>query len=364
MKRPVCAVVINVPTPYRQPMFEAMAATGMVDLHVIYCAPAHIDPRFDGQSDAYAVHFLGGEYKIMDTRFHHADWGVTRLLSRIKPDAVITTGFIPTFLYAFLWAVAHRVPHLTLTDGTDDSERSLTWLHRWVRRAVFTCSRTFIGASEGSRRLYHAYGIRDARIFLAPLCTENQRFSRLNEPKRYDLIYCGRLVEHKNPLFALDVARALSSLLGRRVSLRVVGKGPLEAEMKARGQTMADAVDLSFAGYLPQTELPAQYGRSRIFLFPTMLDPWGVVGNEACAAGLPCVVSPAAGVAGDLVVDGVNGYVVPLDAQNWAQACARLLQDDALWARFSAASVARVGELTFDAAAQGMLKAVDQAVAG
>lgn len=362
MKRPVCAVVINVPTPYRQPMFEAMAATGLVDLHVIYCAPAHIDPRFDGKSDAYAVHFLGGEYKIMEARFHHADWGVTRLLSRIRPDVVITTGFIPTFLYAFVWAVLHRVPHLAFTDGTDDSERGLSWLHRVVRRGVFACSRGFIAASEGSRRLFLQYKVNARRIFKAPLCIDNSRFAQASAPKVHDLIYCGRLIEHKNPMFALDVAQRLAVVLGRRVSLRIVGRGPLLDTLQRAAAALADTVDVTFAGYLPQDELPFEYARSRVFLFPTKLEPWGVVANEACACGLPMVLTPMSGAANDLVVDGDNGFVLALDVERWAQACARLLTDDSLWARMSSRTREQVGQWNFEVAARGMVAAVQGAL--
>lgn len=366
MRRPTqglrCVIVTNVPTPYRGPVWDRLAQEPGVELHVVYCAGAHIDPTQAGTSTHYATHFLGGRYEAMDKRFFHADWSVWRLLSDLRPDVVVTCGFIPTFLYAFAWAVAHGVPHIPMTDGTDESEKELTWKHRLVRRMVFAFSRSFIGACEGSRRLYRAYGVRDELIHLAPLCTDNQRFAMVQAPpKSHDLIFCSRFVSHKNPLFALDVAAEVANILGRRVSLRFVGQGALEAEMRSRAKVLVESVDVSFAGYLSQNDLPNEYARSRVFLFPTAFDPWGVVVNEACAAGVPCIVSPHTGVAGELVRDGVNGHVNALDdMQGWVSHCVRLLKDEQLWQQQSDAARREVARYTFDAAAKGVLSSLRQ----
>jgi len=357
-----CVVVTNVPTPYRAPVWQRLSQVPGLELHVVYCAGAHIDASQAGHAHPYATHFLQGKYEAMDKRFHHADWSVWSLLSSLRPDVVVTSGFIPTFLYAFAWAVAHGVPHVPMTDGTDESERGLTWKHRLVRRLVYGLSRAYIGACEGSRRLYLGYGVKADHIHLAPLCTDNQRFATTGDEARgHDLIFCSRFVQHKNPLFALDVAAEVSQQLGRRVSLRYVGQGPMEAEIRAKALLASDRVDVSFAGYLSQQDLPLEYARAKVFLFPTSFDPWGVVVNEACAAGVPCIVSPHTGVAGELVRDGLNGRVCALnDRPSWVRSCVALLQDESQWQQQSMAARREVARYTFDAAAQGVLSALNQ----
>lgn len=360
-----CAVVTNVPTPYRAPVWEILGASLGIELHVVYCSGAHIDPTQDGRSQRYQTHFLQGRYQAMDKRFFHADWSVWRVLNQVRPDVVITSGFIPTFLYAFAWAVARGVPHVPMTDGTDESEKGLTWKHRAVRRLVYALSRSFIGACEGSRRLYEGHRVAPDRIHLAPLCTDNARFAAPVADKQIDLLFCSRFVEHKNPMMAIDVARGVAQRLGRRVSLRFVGQGALEARMREHAQGLRDWVDVSFAGYLSQQDLPLEYARARVFVFPTAFDPWGVVVNEACAAGLPCVVSPHTGVAGELIRDDVAGFVCELgDSSRWIERCAMLLSNDALWQRMSAAARAAVADYTFERSAQGVRAALQQAVGG
>lgn len=362
-KRPIrCAVITNVPAPYRLPTWDLLAASGHVELHMVYCAGAHIDPSQDGRSSRYQVHFLKGRYEIHDTRFSHADPGVWRLLNSIQPDVVVTSGFIPTFLFAFAWAVMHRVPHVTMTDGTLESERSLSWKHRLVRRFVFSFTKSFVGACQGSTDLYLSYGLPRERVHVSALCTDNSRFASVEVPRTQDLLFCGRFIASKNPLMAIRVAHLAAQRLGRRLVLRFVGKGDMEPAMRQMAQEVSEWVDVSFAGYLSQAELPLEYAASRVFLFPTSFDCWGVVANEACATGVPCVVSPHTGVAGELIVDGVNGFVCPLETSVWVERCVELLSDDVLWTSMSVAARRAVGRYTYDAAARGVSAAVEQAV--
>lgn len=355
------AIVTNAPAPYRVPGWREVAETGDIHLDVIYCAQPHIDISLDAAAHGFATHFLSGRYWAMERRFMHCDPGIWSLLDRLRPDVVITTGFIPTYLFAFAWAVMHGVPHVAMTDGTARSEKSLSWLHRLVRRKVFARSAAFVGACEGSRDLFRMYGVPENRIYTSPLCADNERFSLPGSPAPVDFIFCGRFVAHKRPLFAMQVAREVSIRMGRRSSIDFVGSGVMEQEMRGYAAQIADFVDTRFHGYATQSELPSRYADARIFLFPTEADPWGVVANEACASGLPVIVSPHAGVAGELVLDGSNGYVRELDVAQWAEAAVELLGDGALYNRFSQSGRERVAGYTFDHAARGLANAIRQA---
>lgn len=354
-------IVTNAPAPYRVPGWRLVAEAEDIHLDVIYCTQPHIDTSLDATAYGFTTHFLTGRYRAMDRRFMHSDLGVWSLLNRLRPDVVITTGFIPTYLFAFAWAFMHRVPHVAMTDGTAQSEKSLSWLHRLVRRIVFARSAAFVGACEGSRDLYREYGVPADRIHTSQLCADNNHFSRSGSSTPVDFIFCGRYMESKRPLFAMQVAKEVAIRLGRRTSIDFVGSGEMELVMRDYAVQIFDYVDVRFHGYATQDELPSRYADARIFLFPTAADVWGVVANEACAAGLPVIVSPHAGAAGELVLDESNGYVRELDVSQWAEAAVSLLKDEALYNRFSQSSRERVAEYTFDHAARGLANAIRQA---
>ncbi len=362
LKRTLKAVIVsNAPAPYRVPGWRRLAESGDIHLEVIYCTRPHIDSSLDEAAHGFPIHFLTGRYKAMERRFMHSDLGIWAMLNRLRPDVVITTGFIPTYLFAFAWAVLHGVKHVAMTDGTDESEKSLTWVHRLVRRIVFGRTASFVGACEGSSALYRQYGVDEYKVHLSHLCTDNERFSKVEHKPQVDFIFCGRFVSHKRPYFAMQVARETAIRLGRRTSIDFVGGGVLEADMRDYALQIADFVDVRFRGYVTQAELPPCYAETRIFLFPSEWDPWGVVANEACATGLPVIVSPHAGVAGELVLDGVNGYVRPLDVTQWAEAAVSLLGNVELYNRFSQCGRERVAGYTFDHAARGLAEAIKQA---
>jgi glycosyltransferase involved in cell wall biosynthesis len=120
----------------------------------------------------------------------------------------------------------------------------------------------------------------------------------------------------------------------------------------------SNEISFHYAGFLSQSELPRYYAAARLFLFPTKLEPWGVVANEACAAGVPVITCPNAGVAGDLVLHGHNGLVLDLDAELWCEHIIDLLNDATLLGLYSQNALARVQDYNYEAAAQGILAAL------
>lgn len=356
-------IVTNVPPPYRIPAWRLLAETVGIDLHLVFCAQPYIDTSLSPADYGFNCHFLGGHYKIMDNRFNHCNLKVWTVLNRLQPDVLITTGYVPTFLFAFAWAIVHRVPHIAMTDGTFDSEKVLSWLHKLVRHIVLNLSRSFVGASLGSQTLFKSYGIATHRIHLSCLCTDNSKFNHPHSAQPMDLLFCGRFIALKRPLFALEVAKQTAIRLQRRVSINLVGSGILEPELHAYAAEIAEYVDCHFSGYASQSELPLHYANARLFLFPTENDTWGVVANEACAAGLPVIITPHAGAAGELVVDKVNGFVCTLDIAQWTDAVVTLLNDPKLYAEFSANSQKQVSKYNFENAAHGLLAAINQAIA-
>ena len=354
------AIITNVPAPYRVPVWQRVATASGIDLELIFCSHAHIDTAQKPADYGFSTHFLSGRYIAMKRRFMHFDIGIWALLNQLNPDVVITTGYIPTFLFGFLWALVRNVPHIAMTDGTANSERSLTFLHRWVRKIVLKQSVAFVGACEGSRDLFKQYDVDDQRIHLAYLCADNNKFAGPKSAAEVDFIFCGRFIQHKQPMFALQVARETAIRLGRKTTLDFVGSGDMEQKLRVYADEIAEFVETRFHGYATQAQLPQYYASAKVFLFPSEWDPWGVVANEACASGLPVIVSPYAGVATELIVDNFNGYICELDLALWADAAVKLLNDSELYRRFSENSRKIVTKYNFDNSAQGLLDAIRQ----
>jgi glycosyltransferase involved in cell wall biosynthesis len=360
------AIVTNHPPPFRIPIYEKIGQMPDVDLQVIFCSRREPNRQWKLPPLNFNHIFLRECFVTRGDNFIHNNFDVVSALMRFAPDVVVTTGFNPTYLYAFGYTRAKGVLHVPMTDGTDVSEEALSTSHKLIRRFVYSRSQAFVAASEGGRRLYESYGIASEHCFLSCLCIENEAYlaGPPHEEKKFDFIFCGRIVEAKNPVFALQVARDVARRLGRKVTILFVGSGAQEELIKSEASLHPDLIEAEFNGFAAQHELPSLYRSARIFLFPTLADVWGVVANEACAAGLPMLVSPHAGVANELVLDGENGFVCELDIGVWAERAELLLTQPAVYHRFSRRSRSLVNEYTFENAALGLVAACRHAYSG
>lgn len=329
---------------------------------MIYCQQREPNRQWALDLEAYARTFLRPRMITYRGRFIHVNPDVWGRLRELDPDVVVTAGFNPTALLAFAWARTHRRRHVVITEGTRQAEADLSALHRAVRRFVFARSHAFIGVSMQTLALFEEYGCAPDGLFRSCYSVDNERYRALADaPKQFDLLFSGQLIERKQPLFFADVAARVKAVRAR-CRVLVLGDGPLREALLARLD--ARGVEREYAGFVQQADLPEYYAASRLLLFPTTRDTWGVVANEACAAGVPVMTTPLAGCADDLVQNGENGYVLPLDVELWAARAAEILDRPDLERRMSARAREIAAGFTHDRAAQGIIEAVSYARTG
>lgn len=95
--------------------------------------------------------------------------------------------------------------------------------------------------------------------------------------------------------------------------LVVSGSGTMERPWKHLAASLGVADRVHWPGFLQYDELPAAYQHAGAFVHPARREPWGLVVNEAAAAGLPLLVGRRVGAACELVRDGENGFLVDPD---------------------------------------------------
>jgi glycosyltransferase involved in cell wall biosynthesis len=110
-------------------------------------------------------------------------------------------------------------------------------------------------------------------------------------------------------------------LLPQKVTTLFVGDGSLAEQVRASLSPRSGAV----TGFVNQLELPAYYHAADILVLPSESETWGLVINEAMAAGVLPVVSDRVGAAPDLA-EGMGEIYSCGDVADLAQALSRALE--------------------------------------
>lgn len=180
-------------------------------------------------------------------------------------------------------------------------------------------------------------------IDLAKLAATPDRLARAAELRKTSqgrpiVLNIGRLVGYKGQEFLLEAARGLDA------EIWLVGRGPLETELKTRAAGLGIASRVRFWGEADEEQLAAMLHACDVFALPsiTRAEAFGIVQVEAMACGKP-VVSCAL----DTGVPFVNQHqvtgliVAPANVPELAGALSQLLRDASLRARLGAAGQRR-----------------------
>lgn len=247
-------------------------------------------------------------------------------LRQSQPDVVVVFGWYSiTLTRAIRAARSLNVPVLYHGDTNLQSAPA-----GWRRILWFVKTRWMLGQFDGwlsvgtrSAAFLRFFGVPEERIFSAPHAVDNDRFQSVSrhgaderaEARRalglpadaFVTLFCGKLDPGKRPL---DLIAALATLARSTPTchLAIAGTGPLQAEVTAAAARTG--VPLTMLGFVNQKELPRVYAASDCLVLPSARETWGLVVNEALAAGIPCVVADTVGCAPDLATPE-TGAVYP-----------------------------------------------------
>ena len=130
-------------------------------------------------------------------------------------------------------------------------------------------------------------------------------------------------------------------------ALCIVGQEPPQEYLDLKAELHLDNVQ--FVGFRKKDALQDYYRAADLFVLPTREDIWGLVVNEAMANALPVITTDRCVAGLELVQNGVNGYIVPVeDVPALAEKINAVLADDALRAAMAQAGLAAIAPYTIE----------------
>jgi len=223
--------------------------------------------------------------------------------------------------------------------------RVAQWQRTWPDVGLVLVASPFVADT------YRAAGIPAERIKLVPYPVEPPGAVEGGDP--VDVAYIGRLTNSKGVHVLLRALRALPG-----VTLTVAGDGPERNALEALAVKLGIEKRVAFVGWIDAAERDRLLARARVFAMPSLWDePFGIVGVESLAAGVPVVASAVGGIPSWLE-DGETGLLVPRgDVDELAAALLRLLGDDELRLRLGEHGRVAATRYSLDAHLDALLEA-------
>jgi glycosyltransferase involved in cell wall biosynthesis len=277
--------------------------------------------RADDSGLARHTLFPASDYSCLST--DAIAQAVSRELSSLRPDAVCVNGWaVPEAVAALRWCRQNEARTILMSETF---ESTLNPLKRTVRRwRVAQVDAAIVGG-----RLHAEYledlGVDPAVMQIGYDVVDNAHFGTPvgalpswadTVPKKRSFFANTRFLERKGIdalLKAFARYRQLST--GEAWHLVISGSGALEREWKELAVRLGLERCVHWPGFLQYDELPRAYQYAGAFVHASRREPWGLVVNEAAAAGLPLLVGRRVGAACELLHDGDNGFLVDPDNQ-------------------------------------------------
>ena len=167
-------------------------------------------------------------------------------------------------------------------------------------------------ASEFIGNSFIQKGFASERIHVIPYGVDPHYFSPLSKEEKtqcdskFRAICVAQVSPRKGQVYLLEAWKKLN--LPNSELLLI---GAISYEMKS---LLADYDGLfQHIPNIPNRELHCYYGRSSVFVLPTVEDGFGCVVTEAMACGLPVITTANAG-ASEIIEHGKEGFIVPIRA--------------------------------------------------
>jgi glycosyltransferase involved in cell wall biosynthesis len=319
--------ITNIPTPYRIPQLNEMSRqferAGWT-LNVAFGGTGYGRRKWevDLEECVFPYEILDGRVALRNDggRAVFLYRGLYRVIRAFDPHVVLVTGFSLAAARLALLSCLGGPPFLIFSGSTGRGARRIPpW--RALQRKLLA-RRAAGGVAYGSWALEHlvSLGVAREHVHVAINTVDVEYFHaratasralRTADPVK-TLLHVGNLARGKR----VDILLRLTSRLrskGKDVRLVLVGDGPERHSLERMAKELGIEGHVQFEGFRQKHDIPDYLSRADCFLFPTHYDIWGLVLNEAMAAGLPCLASVEAGATRDLIEDGVTGFAVDFD---------------------------------------------------
>lgn len=318
----------NIISPYKTLLFNELNSLLGGDLKVIYCTNTAGEREWlvDRDKIQYEYEVLN-EVKLEKLSQVKLSIQVFKYLCQHRPKTIVVGGYdLLAFWLIWLWRLVHNVKFVVIMESQEqDHQRNA--VKEVVKKIFFSVCDLAIAAGEKHRQYLCKLGLADTKIVVMKgvggvektlynkylqqyhnEVSKEELYDKFNIPKRKYFIYVGRFSPEKNIRMLLQAYAETVKELGleEQWGIILVGSGKQEPELRSLINYFK-LKNIIMPGFVQQEFLPQYYLVSKVFVLPSLSEPWGLVVDEAISLGLPVLISERCGSVPDIVQPGFNG---------------------------------------------------------
>lgn len=230
---------------------------------------------------------------------HAHDWLVCRTASAIK--SLYNLPLIVTI---------HATEHGRNQGIHNDVQRHI---HQLELRLVNEAEKVIVCSDAMRSEVRSLFGLEENRVQVLPNGIDPSLIQwdmhRKKFCEREDVVFfVGRLVREKGVHLLLHAASRLFVQFPK-MRLVIAGQGPMREELEQLAIQLKIINRVSFLGFISDEERNQMYAKSKVAVFPSLYEPFGIVALEAMAAGTPVIATSVGGLR-DVVQHEINGLTV------------------------------------------------------
>ncbi|RLI21076.1 hypothetical protein DRO54_04675 [Candidatus Bathyarchaeota archaeon] len=238
---------------------------------------------------------------------------------RIKPDLILSpNNTLPSLFPAFLIKLVFRKPLCVVVHHFDFTSQDEIQVENFLptkffrkyqnigysfSTAIFKALASFlaisilrkankiISVSKFSAKTLLLFGFRKENVLVSGNGVDFHdisKFYRESGKKVFDGVFVGRVSLEKGIYDLVDAWRIIVSKW-KRARLAIVGEGPELENLKTRIRSYGLEGNIVVFGGLSDREMYRILCKSKVFIFPSRFEGWGLAVSEALACGLPVV---------------------------------------------------------------------------
>jgi len=332
------AIFAGNPVQYHAPIYRLLSRDNYVEPRVLYGSDIGAKRFFSNEFNSFIewdIPILEGyRYKFFknfareDSRgfFSRINPGMFFDILKTRYDAVLIHGYdTVSSWFVFMAAKFAGTKVIWRGEAVKRPSTRKSKIRHFIKAITlplyFKSYDAVMYSCKANRDYLRQFNIPSENMFSIPCAVDNKFFvgeknkltdkrtnirEELNfKPEQFIISFCSRFTPRKKPL---DLLEAVKRANNNRIALLFIGDGPERKKMEEF--VKRHGLKAVFTGFVGQRELPKYYTAADVLAIISDYDASPKALNEAMNFQLPILATDTVGTSGDLVKNGINGFVV------------------------------------------------------